>query len=140
MKSCVGKEAGSARRRLGLSGSNTVWGHVEAAGIGLVIGLGLVLLLALHGPAAGQDEPDDKTVAVRVAYDAADLRDAAHARGLLARLDHAALLACGDDRASLYALWVAIERSDCRRHAVARAVTRIGSPVLDAALRETPPA
>ncbi|GBQ28153.1 hypothetical protein AA12717_2883 [Gluconacetobacter sacchari DSM 12717] len=105
----------------------------------MVIALGLVLLLALHGPARGQDDPAEKTVAVRVAYDAADLRDAAHARRLLARLDHAALVACGDDHASLDVLRAAIARSDCRRRSLSQAVARIGAPVLDVALRDNPP-
>lgn len=139
----MGKATGLVRNRakpFRLSGSNGIWCHVEGAGIGLVIALGLILLLAVHGPANGQDGPADKTDAVRVAYDAADLRDAAHARGLLERLDHAALVACGDDRASLDVLRAAIERSDCRRQALSRAVARIGAPVLNAALRDDPSA
>ncbi|MBB2168222.1 UrcA family protein [Gluconacetobacter aggeris] len=139
----MGKATGAARKRarpFRLSGSNGIWNHVEGAGMGLVIALGLILLLAVHGPANGQDVPTDKTDAVRVAYDGADLRDAAHARGLLARLDHAALVACGDDRASLDALRAAIGRSDCRQQALAQAVARIGAPMLSAALHDAPPA
>lgn len=89
----AGKETRSTRtpgQPLRLPGADRVWSHVEWGGIGLVIALGLILLLALHGASGGRGEPVEKNAAMRLAYAAADLRDVAHARWQPARLDHAA--------------------------------------------------
>jgi UrcA family protein len=115
--------------------TDRAWPYVEAAGIGLIVVLGLMLMLVLHGPAHGQGD-DGAPVAIRVPYSAADLRDVAHARLLLARLDRTALAACGDDTAILDGLRAAIDRSDCRRQGVLRAVARIHAPALDQVLRQ----
>lgn len=48
------KEARSARNPVQpfrRPGEGRIWCHVEAAGIGLIIVLGLILLLTLHGAA-----------------------------------------------------------------------------------------
>ncbi|MBB2198878.1 hypothetical protein [Gluconacetobacter dulcium] len=48
------KEARSARNPVQpfrRPGEGRIWCHVEAAGIGLIIALGLILLLTLHGAA-----------------------------------------------------------------------------------------
>ncbi|ACI50471.1 conserved hypothetical protein [Gluconacetobacter diazotrophicus PA1 5] len=138
MMSITGKNrqgAGSPARTAGNGAADRFWPYVEAAGIGLIIVLGLLVLLVLHGPAHGQDD-DGAPVAIRVAYSAADIRDVAHARLLLARLDRTALAACGADSTSLDGLRAAAEQSDCRRQGVLRAVARIHAPALDQALRQ----
>ncbi|NVN12539.1 UrcA family protein [Nguyenibacter vanlangensis] len=110
--------------------------QVEAASIGMIIVLGLMVLMALHGRPAHGQEDETASTAVRVPYRAADIGDLPHARHFLRVLEHAALQACGDETASLGDIRAAVEWSDCRRASVARAVAQVHSPLLERAWTE----
>ncbi|GBQ86537.1 hypothetical protein AA13595_1916 [Gluconacetobacter johannae DSM 13595] len=106
--------------------------------------LGVAPMLAVPGAVHAQstdqitNESEQVTVEathhVRVVYFARDLQDVPHARQFIARLDRAALVACGDDTALAAEIRRAIERSDCRRDGVLRAISDIRNPMLDQAL------
>ncbi|GBQ30991.1 UrcA family protein [Gluconacetobacter azotocaptans] len=106
--------------------------------------LGVAPMLAMPAPGHAQstaqavDESEQVTVEathhVRVVYYARDLQDVPHARRFIIRLDRAALVACGDDTAIAEEIRRAIERSDCRRDGVLRAISDIRNPILDQAL------
>ncbi|MBB2200541.1 UrcA family protein [Gluconacetobacter tumulisoli] len=119
--------------------------RLRRAGPGLALAavMGLVPVIpivATPAPAHAQaaDESEQITVEathhVRVVYHARDLQDVTHARRFIGRLDKAALVACGDDTAIAEELRRAIERSDCRRDGVLRAIADVRDPMLDQAL------
>lgn len=114
-------------------------------GAGLLILAGLAPSLApLHsaraqarGPqseeitAEGQGMGDEEVQRIPVTFYRADLATAPGARDLVARIDRAALTVCGDSTAIGSELRRAIERSDCRRDAVMRAVRDVNDLNVD---------
>ncbi|MBB2205515.1 UrcA family protein [Gluconacetobacter takamatsuzukensis] len=99
-------------------------------GIGLLILAGLAPAVAPHPAwAQGVATPEDITVEggaeverIAVPYHRAELAYGTNARYLMSRIDQAALTVCGDSPAVGLEIRRAIERSDCRRDAVMRAV------------------
>jgi UrcA family protein len=116
----------------------------RAVGIGLSVALGMLPLLApLHAARAQvRTETSEQIEAqggteiqrVLVTYHRTDLATVRRARILLNRLHNAALEACGDDPAIYTEIRRAIERSDCPRESVLRAVRDVNDATLDRAV------
>jgi UrcA family protein len=99
--------------------------------------LGITLALAL--PAAAHALPIDNIVThVRVVYSDLDLNRREDAAIMLARLDRAAMRACGATELSSYAVRGAARSSECFREALDRAVADVGAPAVTALYRRQP--
>jgi UrcA family protein len=83
-------------------------------------------------PAAAFAAPADLTTVVKVRIADTDLTNVAGAQRAIARLDGAALEACGASHFSLREYKLAVRNSDCYRDGMDRAVASLGSPTLNA--------
>ncbi|MCQ9156392.1 UrcA family protein [Acidomonas methanolica] len=95
---------------------------------GAILG-GLVMLMAMQGPALAQDA-DERVERISVPYVAADLSDPVRVRQLLTRIDKAALKACGDMEGLSIPTQDVIEWSNCHHESFARGVAAVHSPTL----------
>lgn len=86
------------------------------------------LALALAAPALAHAESVTSTIAVSSA--GLDLGQAADARLMLRRLDHAALKVCGASRVSVEAYKDAVRRSVCYRDGMSQAVASLDAPLV----------
>ncbi|NHN85575.1 UrcA family protein [Acetobacter musti] len=109
---------------------------LDITGLAVTLIGGLALLLAIHTPAAAQEE-DERVEKIAVPYTRADLTDPARMRHLLTRLDRAAMKACGDLDETSSPMKAAAEKSDCRRRSFARAVVALHNPAPIQAPTET---
>ncbi len=99
----------------------------------------LALAVSISLPAGvARAQSEDTSVLVRVK--AADLhpRSPEAAHQLLARLEKAALEACGASEFSFPDVKLAIQRTPCWRDSVARAITQIGDPLLSQVRSQEP--
>jgi len=113
---------------------------VTAASVfGAILG-GLVVLMALHQPASAQAARDHDTVeSVVVPYGPGDLTDPVRRQRLLARIDRAALKACGAMDGLSIPMQDAIERSDCHHDSFAQGVAALHRPALTQMAATTSP-
>lgn len=129
-------------------GSSHTSRRARAIGIGLFILAGLSPSLPpLHPAWAQSSTPDEITVEgegerevqrIAVPYHRTDLATESGARNLVSRIDHAALTVCGDSTAIGGEIRRAIERSDCRRDAVMRAVRDVNHVNVERAVAQYP--
>ncbi|MFW7267988.1 UrcA family protein [Gluconacetobacter sp. Hr-1-5] len=123
--------------------------RARAIGIGLFILAGLSPVLAPVHPAWAQSSssPDEITVEgqgerevqrIAVPYYRPDLATASGAGNLVSRIDRAALTVCGDSTALSGDMRRAIERSDCRRDAMMRAVRDVNDVNVEQAATRYP--
>ena len=109
--------------------STSILELAKAVGVLCVIFAGLLLLMAIHGPAAAQDI-EDRPDQVSVSYIRQDLSDPVRARRLLVRIDRAALKACGAMDGLSTPTQELIIRSDCHHETFNRTVKAFHSPTL----------
>ena len=106
---------------------------------GRIIGRGclpaIFALAAAISPPAGiaRAQAEETKVVVRIAPAELHPRSPEAARRLLARLERAALEACGGSAFSSFDMKFATTRSQCWRESLARAVDQIGDPLLSQA-------
>ncbi|ACI49895.1 conserved hypothetical protein [Gluconacetobacter diazotrophicus PA1 5] len=134
--------AGATRKECGTIGTPaTQRPHRRGVGIGLSLLMGVLPLALPHGTRAQDNAANAERVTVEgeirrvpVFFHRADVETLWRARHLVTRLDRAALEACGDNNAIAEEMRRAIERSDCRRDAVMRAVKDVNAVTLDRAV------
>ncbi|MFT8809396.1 UrcA family protein [Gluconobacter sp.] len=102
---------------------------VKALAVLCAIFAGLLLLMAIHGPASAQ-EAEDSPDPVYVSYVRQDLSDPVKIRRLLIRIDRAALKACGAMDGLSIPTQELIIRSDCHHETFNRTVAAFHSPTL----------
>ena len=118
-----------ARLRPEASISTQIPEMVKELGVLCAIFIGLLLLMAIHGPASAQ-EAEDSPDPVYVSYVRQDLSDPVRARRLLVRIDRAALKACGIMDGLSIPTQELIIRSDCHHETFNRTVAAFHSPLL----------
>jgi len=95
----------------------------------------LVAAAAIAAPAVSLAASEDAAPAVKVSYQGLNLASSEGAATLLARVDKAAMTACGAPASSLREYRDAVRRSDCHQRSMNRAVAQLNSPTVTAAYR-----
>lgn len=107
---------------------------IRPALLSLIIAL-TVIRMASGAPGQPSKQRFDRVASVEVPYQDLDLRKDADAKAMLARLQRAAVTACGGNPSWHPAFEVMPRRTvavfqECRRNAIARAVAQIDAPAL----------
>lgn len=106
--------------------------------------LSVALALVVGSTAVQAERPSVRVASIAVSYRDLDLRKESDARILLARLERAAIPACGGNPQWHFAYQSMPKRTravftECRHQAVARAVATIDAPLLSHAFQRSAP-